>query len=157
MLRSRRDLPILVVALVGFALISVALAVGGPSTQTQQLASGPKSKQREVKNDTYSGLVREMEHKRVLSAAVDVGTSKAKVLYQDGRYVEVALPPDNGALLRQLASSGASVTIEGEPKSGGDSGKAPAAGTRERVWVGGYSRADGTKVQGYYRATAGNG
>jgi cell division protease FtsH len=123
MLRSRRDLPILVVALVGFALISVALAVGGPSTQTQQLASGPKSEQREVKNDTYSGLVREMEHKRVLSAAVDVGTSKAKVLYQDGRYVEVALPPDNGALLRQLASSGASVSIEGEPKSGGGSGE----------------------------------
>lgn len=38
--------------------------------------------------------------------------------------------------------------------SGGDSGKKPAPGTRERVWVGGYTRADGTKVNGYYRATA---
>jgi cell division protease FtsH len=123
MLRSRRDLPILVVALVGFALISVALAVGGPSaSQTKQLGAGPKAKN-EVKRDTYSGLVREMEHQRVLTAAVDVGTSKAKVLYKDGRYVEVALPPDNGALLRQLAGSGASVSIEGKPSSGGGSGE----------------------------------
>jgi hypothetical protein len=57
----------------------------------------------------------------------------------------------------------ASVTVAGKSRprsnkySGGDSGKAPPAGSRERVWVGGYTRADGTKVQGYYRATAGNG
>jgi hypothetical protein len=39
--------------------------------------------------------------------------------------------------------------------SGSDSKRRPAAGSRERVWVGGYTKADGTKVSGYYRATAG--
>lgn len=34
-----------------------------------------------------------------------------------------------------------------------DGDKRPSAGSRERVWVGGYTRADGTKVQGYYRST----
>ncbi len=38
--------------------------------------------------------------------------------------------------------------------SDSDSKKAPPAGSRERAWVGGYVRGDGTKVQGYYRAVA---
>ena len=56
----------------------------------------------------------------------------------------------------------ASVSVPGKsrPKSnkysGGDSGKKPVPGTRQQVWVGGYKRADGTKVEGYYRATTGN-
>jgi hypothetical protein len=41
--------------------------------------------------------------------------------------------------------------------STGDSGREPSRGSRQQVWVGGYKRADGTKVGGYYRATAGNG
>jgi hypothetical protein len=41
--------------------------------------------------------------------------------------------------------------------SGSDSGKKPAAGSRDQVWVGGYTRTDGTKIKGYYRATPGNG
>lgn len=32
-----------------------------------------------------------------------------------------------------------------------DTGKKPKPGERNRVWVGGYTRADGTKVEGYYR------
>ncbi len=57
----------------------------------------------------------------------------------------------------------ASVKVAGKAKprsnkySGGDSGKRPAPGTREQVWVGGYTRADGTKIKGHYRATAGHG
>jgi hypothetical protein len=57
----------------------------------------------------------------------------------------------------------ASVKVPGQSRprsnkySGGDTTKKPAPGTRQQVWVGGYSRADGTKVQGHYRATAGNG
>jgi hypothetical protein len=57
----------------------------------------------------------------------------------------------------------ASVTVPGKSRprsnkySGGDSGKKPAPGSREKVWVGGYTRADGSKVKGHYRATAGNG
>jgi hypothetical protein len=33
-----------------------------------------------------------------------------------------------------------------------DSKPRPGAGTRNRVWVGGYTRADGSKVHGHYRA-----
>ena len=40
--------------------------------------------------------------------------------------------------------------------SGSDAKKAPAPGTRDRVWVGGYTKADGTKVEGYYRGTPGH-
>jgi hypothetical protein len=53
----------------------------------------------------------------------------------------------------------ASVTVKGQSRprsnkySGGDSSEKPAPGSRERVWVGGYTRADGSKVSGYYRAT----
>lgn len=32
-----------------------------------------------------------------------------------------------------------------------DTDQKPQAGARSRVWVGGYTRADGVKVEGYYR------
>jgi hypothetical protein len=32
-----------------------------------------------------------------------------------------------------------------------DSDERPRAGERGRVWVGGYQRADGTRVEGHYR------
>ena len=32
-----------------------------------------------------------------------------------------------------------------------DSKRRPATGSRNRVWVGGYTRADGSKVHGHYR------
>ena len=35
-----------------------------------------------------------------------------------------------------------------------DTTERPAAGARGRVWVGGYTRGDGTKVSGHYRETA---
>lgn len=53
----------------------------------------------------------------------------------------------------------ASVTVAGKSRprsnkySAPDSKKKPLAGTRERYWVGGYTKADGTKVKGYYRTT----
>lgn len=53
----------------------------------------------------------------------------------------------------------ASVKVNGKSRprsnkySGGDTTKKPAPGSRERVWVGGYTRADGSKVSGYYRDT----
>jgi len=53
----------------------------------------------------------------------------------------------------------ASVSVNGKTRprsnkySGGDTGKKPAVGSRSRVWVGGYTREDGTKVAGYYRDT----
>lgn len=36
-----------------------------------------------------------------------------------------------------------------------DSHPKPEPGTRQRIWVGGYKKADGTKVEGYYRAAPG--
>lgn len=55
----------------------------------------------------------------------------------------------------------ASVTTAGSARprsnkySGGDSGKKPAPGERGRTWVGGYTKKDGTKVEGYYRDIGG--
>lgn len=37
--------------------------------------------------------------------------------------------------------------------SGSDTTTRPGAGSRDRVWVGGYTRADGSKVNGHYRGT----
>lgn len=54
----------------------------------------------------------------------------------------------------------ASVNMKGKSRprsnkySGGDTTKKPASGERSRVWVGGYKRADGTTVKGYYRSVA---
>jgi hypothetical protein len=52
----------------------------------------------------------------------------------------------------------ASVSVKGKSRprsnkySGSDSSKRPDPGTRERIWVGGYTKSDGTKVNGHYRA-----
>ena len=51
----------------------------------------------------------------------------------------------------------ASVTMKNKERprsnkySKGDGGDKPMAGDRQRVWVGGYQRADGTRVHGHYR------
>lgn len=39
----------------------------------------------------------------------------------------------------------------GRKYSGGDSSKQPEAGERGKFWVSGYTRADGKKVEGYFR------
>lgn len=41
--------------------------------------------------------------------------------------------------------------------SGSDTTRRPAAGTRSQVWVGGYTRGDGTQVAGYFRKANGGG
>ncbi len=54
----------------------------------------------------------------------------------------------------------ASVKNEGRARSRSnkysrsDQSKRPESGSRTRVWVGGYTRADGTRVEGHYRGTA---
>jgi hypothetical protein len=56
----------------------------------------------------------------------------------------------------------ASVSVKGESRprsnkySASDNDKKPAAGSRQKVWVGGYTKADGTEVHGYYRTTPGH-
>jgi hypothetical protein len=55
----------------------------------------------------------------------------------------------------------ASVHVPGQSRprsnkySDSDSKPRPAPGTRSRVWVGGYTKADGTKVEGHYRCAPG--
>jgi len=39
----------------------------------------------------------------------------------------------------------------GRKYAGGDDDTQPPPGERERFWVSGYTRADGTKVAGYYK------
>ena len=36
--------------------------------------------------------------------------------------------------------------------SGGDKGQKPAPHSRQKVWVGGYTRKDGVAVEGHFRA-----
>ncbi len=38
----------------------------------------------------------------------------------------------------------------GNKYSGGDKSKTPAPGTRKTYWVGGYKKADGSRVKGHY-------
>ncbi len=53
----------------------------------------------------------------------------------------------------------ASVTVAGQSRprsnkySKSDRTRKPPAGTRKRVWIGGYTRSDGVRVSGYYRGT----
>jgi hypothetical protein len=53
----------------------------------------------------------------------------------------------------------ASVNQKGESRprsnkySDSDNSRKPGPGSRERVWVGGYVKSDGTEVNGYYRST----
>ena len=59
---------------------------------------------------------------------------------------------------RSWKAERASVTVKGKsrPKSNkyskSDTTTKPGPGERERVWVGGYTRADGSKVAGPYRS-----
>ena len=39
----------------------------------------------------------------------------------------------------------------GRKYSGGDADQEPAPGEREKFWVSGYTRADGRKVEGYWK------
>jgi hypothetical protein len=56
----------------------------------------------------------------------------------------------------------ASVTTSGKtrPRSNkyakSDTGQRPRSGSRQRVWIGGYTKGDGTRVRGYYRSLAGS-
>jgi hypothetical protein len=59
---------------------------------------------------------------------------------------------------RSWKAERASVHVKGKKRprsnkySGSDSDQKPGPGTRQRVWVGGYKRADGTPVKGHYRS-----
>lgn len=56
---------------------------------------------------------------------------------------------------RASVSSKGSERPRSNKYSHSDSHSRPATRSRQRIWVGGYVRDDGTSVAGHYRATAG--
>jgi hypothetical protein len=56
-------------------------------------------------------------------------------------------------LERAGVNRGSSGRSKSNKYSKSDSKLRPAPHSREKVWVGGYKRADGTKVAGHFRAT----
>lgn len=52
---------------------------------------------------------------------------------------------------RASISRGSNNRPKSNKYSKSDKDDKPTPGSRSRVWVGGYTRADGTKVEGYYR------
>lgn len=59
--------------------------------------------------------------------------------------------------LNVRASANPEVTPQNRKVFKSDTSTKPAPGTRTSVWVGGYTRADGTKVEGYYRELGNTG
>jgi len=64
----------------------------------------------------------------------------------------------NTSKSRSWKGERASVNANGKSRprsnrySKSDSSRKPMAGSRERIWVGGYVRADGARVHGHYRS-----
>lgn len=59
------------------------------------------------------------------------------------------MPAKQGAAWKQERTTG-------NKYSAGDDDKEPAPGEREQFWVSGYTRKDGTKVEGYYKKNPAN-
>jgi cell division protease FtsH len=110
-LPPKHQLVVLVLLLV--ALVALVAGFATDSKQTEPPTKQPQ--QAEKAHDSYSDLLRAATDGDVRSLIVDAGTSKANVLYADGRLADVVLPPDNSGLLAQLAADGAHVRIEGSP------------------------------------------
>ena len=58
-------------------------------------------------------------------------------------------------LERASVDQGTSKRPRSNKYSKSDSHERPEAGARDRAWVGGYTRADGTEVRGHYRSLHG--
>jgi cell division protease FtsH len=94
-----------VIVLAAAAMVFVLLA----STPPDEAARAPE--RQPAVEASYSELVNAMERREVVSVDVDSGSGKANVVFASGPPAKIVLPED-GALLRQLAASGAHVTIE---------------------------------------------
>ncbi len=55
---------------------------------------------------------------------------------------------------KQRAGAWKKERTTGRKYSGTDSDKQPAPGERDKIWVSGYTRADGKKIVGYWRTNA---
>jgi cell division protease FtsH len=116
---------LVVLALVLGAIVALIAAFGAKSDPTTTPAGTrsymPAATAPEKADDSYSDLLQAATAGDVASLTLDAGTNEANVLYNDAREAKVTLPPDNGALLARLASSGAQVRITGERGAQGTS------------------------------------
>ncbi len=119
-----RNQQLLLAFLILVGIAAMAIAFGTTSGQTTQAAPPPGEQTPRVEktHESYSDLLRASRKGDVVSLSVDAATGKADVIYADGHIADVVLPPDNSALLSQLAEAGTEVQIEGSPTSSHDGG-----------------------------------
>jgi cell division protease FtsH len=115
-LHGKRRLLLVGGSLLAFAAVIVLAAALGRSAGTHS-ADLP-----DPQPVTYSELLRAMKAGDLLSVAVDAGTGKATVVYDDGLLGETVIPTSDVELLHELADRGVVVRVEGTP------GDAPAGG-----------------------------
>jgi cell division protease FtsH len=117
----------LVVLLIAIAVVPVMLAsafhVGASSTSPLN----PRLPQRQAATppaaDTpYSDVLDAMHERRIRSATVNTQTGKADLVFTSGQLGKTELPLDDGTFLRDLAASGAAVTLTGRWNGGSTSG-----------------------------------
>ena len=112
---SLTDRLVLVVVVIT-AAVALTIAFGSPSHHRQSAAEP-----NQFLEDSYSNLVRAAQKGKVDSLVLNVRSEKAQVVYADGDFAEIVIPPDNADLLRGLAQDGANVRIEGAGSGGGSS------------------------------------
>src|SRR3954449_6010345 len=113
---------ILLVAVLAVSAGASAWAAGGPpgpGAPAMSLTPGQAGGDAPTPTGTYTDLIRASHDGTLRSVTVDAQSWKAQVLLDDGRVMEVVVPPDNGTLLRTLADDGVAVEVEGSPAGGG--------------------------------------
>jgi cell division protease FtsH len=109
----------LILILVAIVAATVALAVafgGSPSRQAEQaqpIRGTAVAAPERTPSTTYSDVVRAMRQGRIADATVDGGTGRSEIVFKDGSSATAVLPVQDGSLLRELAESGAEVTVKG--------------------------------------------
>jgi cell division protease FtsH len=107
------------------AAIVVPVTLAGLGNTTSSATTAPPAERAATATaappvSSYSELVRAMNAGDVRTVTLDAGTGNADVTYEDGTAARVVLPIEDGTLVRQLAESGATVTVEGERGGGGE-------------------------------------
>jgi len=116
-----RTLVLIVIAVVGVP-IALAAAFGGPATeQTQTAQPARTAAPKPTPSMTYSEVVTAMDQGRISAARIDAGTGEAQLTLKDASQANAVLPVQDASLLRELAESGADVSVDGDQggKGGG--------------------------------------
>jgi cell division protease FtsH len=106
-----------------FAVVAVAAVFGGgagdATTEPYTTPRQAPTKEAQPTDVPYSSIVQAMERRDVRSVTVDSTTGDAEVSLASGFVGHTTLPPDDGTFLRQLATSGAIVTVKSPGRSAG--------------------------------------